>query len=87
LATEKKRQLPIQNFSEFLQDEVKRRGTPGQLATLIGMNGTRVRSILKGEAPPTISMDVVDKAAVKCGTHIGQIYPDYYEWPDLDDAA
>lgn len=72
-------------------------GNPNRVAVVLGMSNARVVEYKEGyirdtktreiRPRPTVSLDDVDKWAVKAGVHISEIYPDYLEWPDLDDAA
>lgn len=88
--------IPIENFSNWINDQVKRHGTPTQFGAKVGLSFSRVEqyrnkvitdSRTKESTPRTmISLSVVDKCAVKAGIHISDIYPDYYDWP-VDEAA
>ncbi len=90
---EKPRMLPIHNFQEWLDKQVAedKYRSIYNLSKIIGVSNKSLETYKSGRTygenskPITkISIDIVDKCAVRCGYHISEIYPDYYEWPTQD---
>jgi transcriptional regulator with XRE-family HTH domain len=87
-------QLPIGPFAEWARPRALACGSEKRLAQALGMDGSYLSRILRGEYAgkpvDTVPLRIVDKALCREGsTHLAELYPALYDFGDdeLQEAA